>query len=419
MSPFCGHPVPRLSAGGPALHSPTLQEDVRDVVWGRKLARVSGESPGTVCSNVVHQGPAEQGCALYFTMKIVKKMGRIILFLVLLAVGLGVLYEQFGRFRARRAFPMTGRLVRVGDHRLHCTATAPRGPVVVFESGLDPGGALPWERVVRQVAPFATAFTYDRAGIQRSERGTPPKTGAAMARDLHDLLHLAGYPPPYLLVGHSLAGLLLRSFVAQYPMEVGGVVLVDASHPDQLKRLPTQLLDQMKADGPPPRWVVRLAAAVGLVRFFGHSQYAGTRPNDRINLANQAFLPSSIDATMEELAQMPALLDEARQVTSFGTIPLRVVTGTSPTRDQQEVPDAALREEMNRTWYALQQDQLRLSTRSAQLLAPKSGHYVQLEQPEIVTAAIKQLLDQAVATGRVPDRSARPGGGLPAVAAAR
>jgi pimeloyl-ACP methyl ester carboxylesterase len=196
-------------------------------------------------------------------------------------------------------------------------------------------------------------------------------------------------------------------------------VLVEASHPDQLQRFPPKLIAQMKADAPPPRWVVRLAADVGLVRFTSQSQYADTRPNDRINRVNQAFLPTSIEATVEELAQMPALLDEARQVTSFGTVPLRVVTGTSPTRDQEEVPDAALRAEMNRTWYALQREQLRLSPHSAQLLAPKSGHYVQLEQPEIVTAAIKQVLDQMAATGRVPERSARPGGGLPAVATAR
>lgn len=352
-------------------------------------------------------------------MRIVKKIGRLVLLLVLLAVGSGVLYEQVGRFQARRNFPLTGHLLGVGDHRLHYTATPPRGPVVVFESGLDPGGALPWARVAAQVAPFATAFTYDRAGIQRSERGAQPKTGAAAAQDLHELLHRAGYPPPYLLVGHSLAGLLLRSFVARYPAEVGGVVLVEASHPDQLQRLPPKLTAQMKEDSPPPRWVVRFAATVGLVRFTSHSQYAGTRPNDRINLANQAFLPTSIDAMVEELAQMPALLDEARRVTSFGAIPLRVVTGTSPTRDQEEVPDAALRTEMNRTWGELQREQLRLSTRSAQLLAPKSGHYVQLEQPEIVTAAIKQLLDPAVVAGRVPGRSPFSRAGRPAVAAAR
>lgn len=337
-------------------------------------------------------------------MKILKRAGRIVLLLVLLAVGTGMLYEQVGRFRARRTYPLTGHLVRVGDHRLHYLATAPHGPVVVFESGLDPGGLLPWAQVVAQVAPFATAFNYDRAGIQRSERGTQPKTGAAMARDLHKLLHQAGYPPPYLLVGHSLGSILLRSFVAQYPAEVRGVVLVEASHPDQRQRLPAAL----PAEGAPPRWVVRLAAAVGVVRFLNTSQYAGTRPNERINLVNRAFLPVSADAVLEEQAQIPALLDEARPVASFGDIPLRVVTGTSPTRDQEDEPDAALRQQINRVWGAMQQDQLRLSTRSAQLLAPKSGHYVQLEQPEIVTAAIKQVLDQSAAPGHVPERPARP-----------
>lgn len=347
-------------------------------------------------------------------MKILKIVGRIGLILVLLAVGIGVSYEQIGRFRARRAFPLTGHLMRVGDHRLHYAATAPRGPVVVFESGLDSGGSLPWERVVSQVAPFATAFTYDRAGIQRSERGTQPKTGAAMAQDLHELLHQAGYQPPYLLVGHSLAGLMIRSFVATYPKEVSGIVLVDTSHPDQLKRLPAQLTEE----GPPSRWVVRLATEVGVVRFLSsQSQYEGTQPSDRINRANQAFLPISLAAAMEESARVPALLDEARRVTSFGDIPLRVITGTSPTRNK-EVADVALRKEVNRTWNELQKDQLRLSTRSTQILAPKSGHYVQLEQPEIVTAAIRQLIDQTAATGRRPEQPASQGG-VPAVAATR
>ena len=76
-------------------------------------------------------------------MRIVKKTGRLVLLLVLLTMGSGVLYEQVGRFQAWRTFPLTGHPLRVGDHRLHYMATASRGPVVVFESGLDPGGALP------------------------------------------------------------------------------------------------------------------------------------------------------------------------------------------------------------------------------------------------------------------------------------
>ena len=345
-------------------------------------------------------------------MKGLKRIGRILLLLVVLAVGVGVLYEQVGRFQARRTFPLTGRMMRVGDHQLHYSATAPHGPVVVFESGLDSGGLLPWGRVVPQVTPFATVFTYDRAGIQRSERGTQPKTGTAMAQDLHDLLHQAGYQPPYLLVGHSLAGLMIRSFVAKYPKEVGGIVLVDTSHPDQLKRLPAKLT---KTDLP-PRWVVRLATEVGVVRFLSsQSQYEGTQPTDRINVANAAFLPLSIDAVMEEMAQIPALLNEARQVTSFGDIPLRVITGTSPTRNK-EIVDGALRQEFDRTWSELQKDQLRLSTRSAQMLAPKSWHYVQLEQPEIVAAAVKQLLDQTATAGCGPEQPTNQGV-LPAEAA--
>ena len=72
---------------------------------------------------------------------------------LLLLVGLGLAGEQVARWRVRRTLPLPGRWVRVGDHRLHLRTYGTGGPVVVFESGLDTGGSLAWERVARQVAP--------------------------------------------------------------------------------------------------------------------------------------------------------------------------------------------------------------------------------------------------------------------------
>ena len=307
---------------------------------------------------------------------------------LLLLVGVGLAGEQLARWQARRTLPLPGRWVTVGDHRLHVRTYGTGGPVVVFESGLDTGGSLAWEPVARQVAPFATAVTYDRAGLLGSERGTQPKTSAAMAQDLHTLLHRAGYAGPYLLVGHSLAGVTLRAFIAQYPHEVCGLVLVDASHPDQGQRFPAA----HQPAPPPPLWVVRVASRLGLVRLFSQEVYPGTRPTDTINLRNNAYLPTSLPAAVEEQQQRSVLLAEARRVTSFGHLPLIVLTGTSPTRNS-EYADKALRQQITQTWGALQHDLLRLSTQSTQQLAPRSEHYVQLQQPSLVTAAIKKLLD--------------------------
>jgi pimeloyl-ACP methyl ester carboxylesterase len=306
---------------------------------------------------------------------------------LLLLVGLGLAGEQLARWQVRRTLPLPGRWVRVGDHRLHLRTYGTGGPVVVFESGLDTGGSLVWERVARQVAPFATAVTYDRAGLLGSERGTGPKTGAAMAQDLHALLHHAGYAGPYLLVGHSLAGVTLRAFITQYPHEVGGLVLVDASHPDQEQRFPAA----HHSSPPPPLWAVRVASGLGLVRLFSQEVYPGTQPTDTVNLLNNAYLPTSLPAAVEEQQQWSFLMAEARRVTSFGHLPLIVLTGTSPTR-YSEYADKALRQQVTQTWGELQHELLRLSSQSTQQLGPKSAHYIQLQQPDLVTAAIKQLL---------------------------
>lgn len=306
---------------------------------------------------------------------------------LLLLLGLGLAGEQLAWWRVQRTLPLPGRWVGVGDHRLHLRTYGMDGPVVVFESGLDTGGSLAWERVARQVAPFATAVTYDRAGLLGSERGAQPKTGAAMAQDLHTLLQRAGYAGPYLLVGHSLAGVTLRAFIARYPREVRGLVLVDASHPDQEQRFPAA----QQPSPTPPLWAVRVASQLGLVRLFSQEVYPNTQPTDTINLLNNAYLPTSLPAAVEEQQQRSSLMAEARRVTSFGHLPLIVLTGTSPTRNK-DYADQALRQQVTRIWGELQHDLLDLSTQSIQRFAPQSEHYVQLQQPDLVTAAIHQLL---------------------------
>jgi hypothetical protein len=52
-------------------------------------------------------------------------------------------------------------------------------------------------------------------------------------------------------------------------------------------------------------------------------------------------------------------------------------------------------ERLEHAWQDLQRDLLRLSTRSEQIIATGSGHYIQLMQPEIVVSAIRELVEQA------------------------
>jgi pimeloyl-ACP methyl ester carboxylesterase len=55
-----------------------------------------------------------------------------------------------------------------------------------------------------------------------------------MAEELQTLLHGAGIAPPYVVVGHSMGGLVARVFIQLYLAEVAGLALVDSSHPGQV-----------------------------------------------------------------------------------------------------------------------------------------------------------------------------------------
>lgn len=320
-------------------------------------------------------------------MKWFKRISLGLLALIVVLIAGGFVYEQISRYSSTKKYLPHGKMVDVGGYKLHIDARGLGQPVVVFESGLDQGGSLAWSKVQDSVAKFATSISYDRAGILFSERGSKPKDGESMAEDLHTLLQQSGHQGPYILVGHSMAGIILRSFIQKYPKEVAGIVFVDTSHPEQLTRFPelAKLLNDMPPDG-----LLKFAANIGLIRAFLDESYPSTLKTDSINIVQKAFFPRSFNAVLEEKNQFPVMCLTANKINSFGDIPLTVITGTSPSR-VNELPDPELGKKFTPYWLEMQKEQLRLSTKSEHILAAKSGHYVQLDEPELVIGAIRKM----------------------------
>jgi pimeloyl-ACP methyl ester carboxylesterase len=149
----------------------------------------------------------------------------------------GSLLEALTERRERRRFRAPGRMVDVGGYRLHVNVTgdAQGGPTVILDSGMVSFSSN-WAWVQPEVARVARAVSYDRAGLGWSDRGPRPRDAGRSATELHAALHEIGVTGPYVLAGHSYGGLVLRAFAALYRDEVAGMVLVDASHPDQWAR---------------------------------------------------------------------------------------------------------------------------------------------------------------------------------------
>ncbi|MBK7414511.1 MAG: alpha/beta fold hydrolase [Dechloromonas sp.] len=107
-------------------------------------------------------------------------------------------------------------------------------PAVVFENGL--GGRLQWwAEVLPAIAQETTVFAYNRAGTGTSAETSAPRDGDAITEELRRNLRDKGIAPPYVLVGHSLGGLYMQFYARRYPEDVAGLVLVDSTHPEQLK----------------------------------------------------------------------------------------------------------------------------------------------------------------------------------------
>jgi pimeloyl-ACP methyl ester carboxylesterase len=129
--------------------------------------------------------------------------------------------------------PLRGRLVDIGGRRLRIVCEGPRSdkPLVMLESGLF-GFAADWHEVQAALAARGVrSCAYDRAGLGFSDPGPSPRDGLAIVGDLEVLLKKAGEPGPYVVVGHSMAGLHTRLFTLRNPDKVVGLVLVDASAP--------------------------------------------------------------------------------------------------------------------------------------------------------------------------------------------
>jgi pimeloyl-ACP methyl ester carboxylesterase len=255
----------------------------------------------------------------------------------------GVVYEQVSRSMAEKTLLPHGEFADVGDHLLHYYKQGSGSPTVVFESALDPGGHLQWYNLQQEISTVSTSISYDRSGILWSERGKNPKTGKAMAEELHVLLERAGAPTPYILAGHSLGGIILRSFVSMYPDEVGGVILVDATHPARERFMSEELYTMINRGM--PGGFLKFANAVGLVRMMFKGYFPDGEEYAYLNTLMPALLYKSGHGVLEEQDQIPFLFEEASSIASFGNIPLYLISATDPHRFDEVISDERNKEE--------------------------------------------------------------------------
>jgi len=311
---------------------------------------------------------------------------RILLLMVgatSLAAVLGSAYESHARARTRSEFPPLGRLIDMGGRKLQLDCRGFGSPTVVFESGRDLNGSQSWYRVHDDIARATRACTYSRAGILWSDPTRGPHTGEVQALDLHAVLERGGERPPFVLVGHSAGGINVLLYTKYFGPEVAGIVFVDASHPLQF----AQLKSQLAMDPPTPAMrekVLKSLSWTGLTRLMMREKPEPSSPQPLKIVA--AYAPTSFGAAIEEMEADAETFAAAEDARALGSRPIFVLTAG--------LPPPGLPTGFEAIWQQLQKEEAAWSSVSEHQVVEDSHHYIQIEKPDRVVAAVLWTVDR-------------------------
>lgn len=299
-------------------------------------------------------------------------------------------------------------MVDIGGFRLHLNCSGTGSPAVILDAALG-GSSISWTLVQPEISNLTRICSYDRAGFGWSDAGPMPRTAERVASELRTLLEKAAVPPPYILVGHSFGGLVMRVFATRYRPDVAALILVDPAHPeDWVNPAPKEQvkiergirlcrLGSSAARTGLARFVAAVAnvGAFGLALLLARVISRGGLSNEDAGIVAPAWrLPKlarkplrqfwtqqkfydALGSQIEFICQSAAeTLDAGRD--GYGDLPLVTISSTDP-------GDYRLRQ---------QEALARLSTRGRHIVASNSGHWIPLEEPRIVIDAIAETLAQ-------------------------
>lgn len=319
----------------------------------------------------------------------------------------GVLYQALG---ARRC-PCPGVMVDAGGRRLHVVTLGRGAPSVLFEAGIA-ASSVSWSHVLPEVAKNARVCAYDRAGLAWSDIDPRSRTLAHILEDLDVVVARSGVTRPLVLVGHSFGCFVICAYASAHPHDVAGLVLVDPPAASEW-HAPTPGRRRLLQRGIRLSYVGGVLARFGVVRASlalltgGAPRVPGTLIKTlgptaagklRHLVAQVRKLPREVYPIVQEhwsdpkcfralAAHLRVLQEAAAFVGTLHTLadlPLVVISSG-------ELPPDQMRE---------QRDLARLSSRGQHIVAERSGHWIQFDQPELVVGAIRDVLADAALRNR-------------------
>lgn len=324
-------------------------------------------------------------------------------------VAAGFIYQWLGSHVDRWRYTAQGRWINIGDgQKLYLVEKGSGQATVLFEAGIAATN-LNWFQIQGTVSRFAATASYDRGGLGWSSPSRTVRTPSNIAAELHELLRHAGLKPPFILVGHSFGGLVMRRFALMYPEEVTSILLVDPMRCEEWP--PLDPAKQAALDRgirlssfaiPIARLGLARLAVTSLLcrsgriadRLAGAAGDGGKHVLGRIKgevskmpreiwpiIAAHWSRPSYYAGMRSHVAAVPDTVREMQNAEPIRGIPVMLLTPgmSSPLSDD-----------------CLQ----RIGDTVKQVIAPESAHWIHLDEPELVIQAIREMV---AATAEITD----------------
>ncbi|MEI6499171.1 MAG: alpha/beta hydrolase [bacterium] len=306
--------------------------------------------------------------------------------IVLLALNvLGFVYEQVSEYIDAKTLKAPGKMIQVGDHKMHiyCTGENKNGsPTVILEAG---GGMnyTTWHRVQPEISKYTKVCSYDRSGIGFSDGTKDERTNDDVVTEFETLLKNDNVGGPYIMVGHSVGGFYTRLFTKRNIDQVRGLIQIDPSVEQMAPFMneETPLIVSAQSN------IIELLFRIGVARIVMHINPSIANIDKDIANTQIAF-SSVLYKDKNKYGDMYKAFDNITEIersSGFGNLP--VVIFSASLSGEQGVTAYG---EQVKNWHP--DLAKRLSNNSKYIMVDNSSHFIQQDQSQVVIDAINGML---------------------------
>jgi len=251
----------------------------------------------------------------------------------------------------------TDSMVSIGNHSLHVVTMGHGENTVIIEAGYM-GELDDWRTFAKYISTFSKVVIYSRAGYGKSSPSPTPNTLNDSVEDLRMLIKMSRLKGPFIMVGHSYGGLIVRKFAEIYPAHVKGLVFVEPASENYFKRL--REIDPIRIEASRKRMFERLS---------------GNKLEEyKLMMANYYDTPLN-----------------ALEIASFPDVPVVILTAAK----KRSSKSLANTPEARQSWREEHSKLFSKFSYGSHIVTQNSGHFIQVDEPELIADAVKNVIVQA------------------------